>query len=131
MDASPAKIFEALGDPVRRYILELLASNEQPAGAIVAAVQQFTTISQPGVSQHLKVLRDAGLVIVQADGTRRRYALDSSGVETARAWLTRLTDPLAQFAQPLDALATEIARGKRARRQHTPETASGDQARHA
>ncbi|RDI65100.1 ArsR/SmtB family transcription factor [Nocardia pseudobrasiliensis] len=131
MDASPAKIFEALGDPVRRYILELLASNEQPAGAIVAAVQQFTTISQPGVSQHLKVLRDAGLVMTQADGTRRLYTLDSSGVEAARAWLTRLTDPLAQFAQPLDALATEIARGKRTRRKHAPDAASDDQARHA
>ncbi|WP_431967176.1 ArsR/SmtB family transcription factor [Nocardia sp. bgisy134] len=116
MAASPAKIFEALGDPIRRYILELVAAGEQPAGAVVAAVQQYTSISQPGVSQHLKVLRDAELVSVRAEGTRRLYALDPAGVDAARAWLTALTEPLHQFTQPLDALATEIARGKRARR---------------
>ncbi|WP_280244155.1 ArsR/SmtB family transcription factor [Nocardia abscessus] len=116
MDRSTAKIFEALGDPVRRFILELVAADEQPAGAVVAAVQQRAPISQPGVSQHLKVLRDAGLVSVRAEGTRRLYALDREGVDAARAWLTGLADPLHEFAQPLDALATEIARGKRARR---------------
>ncbi|UGT68780.1 metalloregulator ArsR/SmtB family transcription factor [Nocardia gipuzkoensis] len=116
MDRSPAKIFEALGDPVRRFILELVAADEQTAGAVVAAVQQRAPISQPGVSQHLKVLRDAGLVSVRAEGTRRLYALAPEGVDAARAWLTGLADPLHQFAQPLDALATEIARGKRARR---------------
>ncbi|WP_431956195.1 ArsR/SmtB family transcription factor [Nocardia lijiangensis] len=116
MVASPAKIFEALGDPIRRYILELVAAGEQPAGAVVAAVQRHTTISQPGVSQHLKVLRDAELVSVRAEGTRRLYALDPAGVDAARAWLSALAEPLHQFAQPLDALATEIARGKRARR---------------
>ncbi|WP_280497632.1 ArsR/SmtB family transcription factor [Nocardia asiatica] len=116
MDRSPAKIFEALGDPVRRFILELVAADEQPAGAVVAAVQQHMPISQPSVSQHLKVLRNAGLVRVRAEGTRRLYALDPEGVDVARAWLTALADPLHQFAQPLDALATEIARGKRDRR---------------
>ncbi|MCP2299093.1 Helix-turn-helix domain-containing protein [Nocardia amikacinitolerans] len=120
MVASPAKIFEALGDPIRRYILELVAAEEQPAGALVAAVQQRASISQPGVSQHLKVLRDAGLVSVRADGTRRLYALDPAGLDAARAWLTALTEPLHQFSQPLDALATEIARGKRARRTAEP-----------
>ncbi|WP_040838346.1 ArsR/SmtB family transcription factor [Nocardia brevicatena] len=116
MDGSAAKIFEALGDPVRRCILELVATGEQPAGTIVTAVQEHTSISQPGVSQHLKVLRDAGLVSVRAEGTRRLYSLDPTGLDTARTWLAALVDPLHQFAQPLDALATEIARGKRARR---------------
>lgn len=120
MVASPAKIFEALGDPIRRYILELVAAEEQPAGALVAAVQQRASISQPGVSQHLKVLRDAGLVSVRAQGTRRLYALDPAGLDAARAWLTELTEPLHRFSQPLDALATEIARGKRARRTAEP-----------
>ncbi|MFD6157164.1 ArsR/SmtB family transcription factor [Nocardia sp. NPDC060256] len=120
MTLSREKIFEALGDPVRRYILELVAAGEPTAGAIVAAVQQHTRISQPGVSQHLKVLRDAGLVSVRADGTRRLYALDSAGVEMAQQWLAGLVDPLAQFAQPLDALATEVARGQRARRVAKP-----------
>ncbi|SUA79381.1 DNA-binding transcriptional repressor ArsR [Nocardia otitidiscaviarum] len=117
MDRSPAKIFEALGDPIRRHILELLAATgEQPAGAIVTAVQRHATISQPGVSQHLKALRDAGLVRTRADGTRRHYALDPDGIEAAQLWLAALHDSLTPFAQPLDALATEIARGKRARR---------------
>ncbi|MBF6166215.1 winged helix-turn-helix transcriptional regulator [Streptomyces gardneri] len=121
MDRSPAKIFEALGDPVRRFILEVVAAGEQPAGALVAAVREHTPISQPGVSQHLKVLRDAGLVHVRAEGTRRLYTLDPASVDAARAWLTGLTDPLHRFAQPLDALATEIARGKRARRGAEPD----------
>ncbi|MGW4091751.1 ArsR/SmtB family transcription factor [Nocardia sp. NPDC004750] len=133
MDRSPAKIFEALGDPVRRFLLEMVAAEEQPAGALVAAVQQRTKISQPGVSQHLKVLRDAGLVHVRAEGTRRLYALDPAGIEAARAWLTGLADPMRQFAQPLDALATEIARGKRTRRGagRTGGEDSGGRARHA
>ncbi|MEU8901599.1 metalloregulator ArsR/SmtB family transcription factor [Nocardia sp. NPDC048505] len=116
MTASPAKVFEALGDPVRRHILELVAGGEQPAGVLVDAVRERAPISQPGVSQHLKVLRDAGLVRVRAAGTRRFYALDPAGVDLARTWLTLLVDPLHQLANPLDALGTEIARGKRGRR---------------
>ncbi len=108
--------FEALGDLTRRQILELLATGEQPAGAVVAALQARAAISQPAVSQHLKVLRDAGLVTVRSEGTHRLYALDEAGLDAAQAWLTRLADPLAPFAQPLDALGTEVARGRRARR---------------
>lgn len=115
-------VFEALGDPTRRLVLELLSAGEQPAGRIVAALRDGAAregrapISQPAVSQHLAVLRRAGLVTVRADGTRRRYALDPAGLGAAQAWLARLTDPIAPFAQPLDALATEIARGHRPRR---------------
>ena len=103
--------FEALGDPTRRQILELLAGGEQTVSTVVAALP----ISQPAVSQHLKVLRDAGLVSARAEGTRRLYALDEAGIEAARAWLAGLGDPLAPFAQPLDALETEVARGRRSR----------------
>ena len=109
-------VFEALGEPVRRRILQLLAAGEQPAGAVVAAVQALAPISQPAVSQHLKVLREAGLVAVRAEGTRRHYAIDAAGVDSAQAWLAALADPLAPLTQPLDALATEVARGRRARR---------------
>ncbi|MGY1724010.1 ArsR/SmtB family transcription factor [Blastococcus sp. SYSU DS0533] len=108
--------FEALGDRTRRQILELLSSGEQPAGALVQALQGSASISQPAVSQHLRVLREAGLVTVRAEGTRRLYALDPSGIAAAQAWLVALADPLAAFAQSLDALATEVARGQRARR---------------
>ncbi|MRH90052.1 metalloregulator ArsR/SmtB family transcription factor [Nocardia sp. SYP-A9097] len=114
MEHSPAKIFDALGDPVRRFILELVGAGELPAGSIVAAVQAFTSISQPGVSQHLKVLRDAGLLGVRAEGTRRIYAIDPEATRAARSWLAALGEQ--PFAQSLDALATEIARGKRERR---------------
>jgi DNA-binding transcriptional ArsR family regulator len=114
-------VFEALGEPVRRLILELLAAGEQPVGPLVAALQSRMPISQPAVSQHLKVLLEANLVSVRAAGTRRLYALDQAGIDAAQAWLARLADPLAPFEQPLDALATEVARGRRARRAPTPE----------
>lgn len=109
-------LFDALGDPTRRLILELLAAGEQPVGELVAALQGRGPISQPAVSQHLKVLRDAGLVAVRAEGTRRYYGVDPHGLDAARAWLGRLADPFASIEQPLDALDTEIARGRRARR---------------
>jgi DNA-binding transcriptional ArsR family regulator len=95
-----ALVFDALGDPVRRRILEHLATGEQPVGALVTALQTESPISQPAVSQHLKVLREGGLVMVRAAGTRRLYTIDQAGVDTARAWLARLNDPLAPFAQP-------------------------------
>jgi len=122
-------VFEALGDPTRRQILELLASGEQPAGTVVAALQARAPISQPAVSQHLKALREAGLVTVRAEGTRRLYAIDEAGLDAAKAWLTRLADPLAPFAQPLDALATEVARGRRARRRAQSEKKQGERRR--
>jgi DNA-binding transcriptional ArsR family regulator len=121
-------VFEALGEPVRRVILELLAAGEQPVGPLVAALQSRMPISQPAVSQHLKVLLDANLVSVRASGTRRLYALDQAGVDAAQAWLSRLADPLGPFAQPLDALATEVARGRRPRRGTAAERTA---ARHA
>ena len=113
-------VFEALGDPVRRLILEMLAAGEQTAGSLVAALQARMPISQPAVSQHLKVLREAALVSVRATGTRRIYALDQAGLDAALAWLARLADPLGPFSQPLDALATELARGRRALRAAHP-----------
>lgn len=108
-------VFDALGDPTRRLILESLVAGEQSVSAVVAALQARGPISQPAISQHLKVLRDAGLVTVRAEGTHRFHALDPAGIDAARAWLGRLSDPLERFAQPLDALETEIARGRRAR----------------
>lgn len=107
------RVFEALGDSTRRQILEVLASGEQPAGRVVATMQANARISQPAVSQHLKVLREAKLVNVRSDGTRRLYAINETGLDAAHGWLDQLTDPAGPFAQPLDALATEIARGKR------------------
>lgn len=106
-------VFDALGDPVRRRIMELLAEGEAAAGTVAALLKDAFGISQPAVSQHLKVLREAGLVTVRAEGTRRIYAVDEAGLAAVRAWLERFAGA---FAGPLDALETELARGKRERR---------------
>lgn len=104
--------FDILGDPVRRRILELLADGERSAGEIVAAVQQQFGISQPAVSQHLRVLRDNGFATVRSEGARRLYAVDAAPLREVDEWL----DPYRRFwTQRLDALATELARGKRSR----------------
>lgn len=95
---------------MRRRILELLAGGEQTAGAVGAVIQAEFSISQPAVSQHLKVLRDNGFASVRPDGQRRLYAVDGQGLRDIDAWLAGFR----QFWRPhLDALATEVARGKR------------------
>ena len=105
--------FDVLGDPVRRRILELLADGEQAAGEIGAVVQAEFGISQPAVSQHLRVLRDSGFATVRPDGARRLYTVDPAPLQQIDVWL----DQYRRFwTQPLDALATELARGKCKRR---------------
>lgn len=119
---------DILGDPVRRRILELLAEGERSAGEIGDVVQREFGISQPAVSQHLRVLRESGFATVRPEGTRRLYAIDPEPLETAASWF----DPFRRFWQPhLDALGTELARGRRARRfeAEAAETAAADAAR--
>jgi DNA-binding transcriptional ArsR family regulator len=105
--------FDVLRDPVRRRILELLAEGEQTSGAITAVVQEEFGISQPGVSQHLRVLRETGFATVRAEGTRRLYSIESAALHEVDSWLERFRHV---WDHPLDALATELARGKRERR---------------
>jgi DNA-binding transcriptional ArsR family regulator len=105
--------FDVLGDPVRRRVLELLADGERSAGAITEVVRDEFGISQPAVSQHLGVLRTSGFVHVRVDGPRRLYSLDPIPLQAVDAWLDRFRR---FWDQRLDALGTEIARGKRARR---------------
>ena len=108
--------FDVLGDPVRRRILELLADGELTAGAIGATIQDEFDISQPAVSQHLKVLRDNGFTSVRPDGQRRLYAVNGQALRDVDDWLAGFR----RFWTPhLDALATEVARGKRQRRRST------------
>jgi DNA-binding transcriptional ArsR family regulator len=103
---------DILGDPVRRRILELLADGERAAGEIGTVIQAEFGISQPGVSQHLRVLRDNGFASVRAQGTRRLYAVEAAPLRAADEWLA----PYRKFwEERLDALATELARGKRTR----------------
>ncbi|HSV02600.1 MAG TPA: metalloregulator ArsR/SmtB family transcription factor [Phenylobacterium sp.] len=75
--------FEALAEPNRRRILDLLREGERPAGEIVEAL----AISQPGVSKHLRLLREAGLVSARAEGQRRLYRLEPKGLSGLEAWL--------------------------------------------
>jgi DNA-binding transcriptional ArsR family regulator len=105
--------FDVLGDPVRRRILELLAGSERASGQIVAVIGEEFGISQPAVVQHLRVLREHGFASVRPEGTRRLYSLDPAGIDGVERWLTELR---ASWTQRLDALATEVARGKRERR---------------
>jgi DNA-binding transcriptional ArsR family regulator len=102
--------FDVLGDPVRRRILELIAPGEKPAGEVAEVIRGEFGVSQPAVSQHLRVLRESGVASVRAEGTRRLYALDATGLEGAEGWLASLR---AQWSQRLDALETEIKRGMR------------------
>ena len=104
--------FDVLGDPVRRRILELLSEGEHSSGEVVAVISAEFGISQAGVSQHLKVLRDAGFARVRPEGTRRVYRLDAAPLRDIDDWLERFR---AFWPHKLDALATEIARGKKAR----------------
>ncbi|MGN6796500.1 MAG: ArsR/SmtB family transcription factor [Streptosporangiaceae bacterium] len=105
--------FEVLGDPVRRRILELIADGEHSSGAVCAAIQDEFGISQPAVSQHLRVLREAGFATVRPEGTRRLYAVSPGALRDVDAWLDRFRRT---WTPHLDALATEVARGKRERR---------------
>lgn len=104
---------DVLGDPVRRRILELLADGEVSAGAIGAVISDEFGISQPAVSQQLRVLREQGFAVVRPQGQRRLYAVDPNGPREAREWLSTFDG----FWMPkLAALDTELARGRRQRR---------------
>lgn len=98
---------------MRRRILELLAAGELTSGAVCAVIQGEFGISQPAVSQHLRVLRDSGLATVRPSGTRRLYAVNSAPLQEVDAWLDRFR---AFWTPHLEALATELARGRRERR---------------
>ncbi len=108
--------FDVLGDPVRRRILELLATSEQTAGALVQAVEKEFGISQAAVSQHLKVLRQNGFATVRVDGARRVYAVTTAPLQQVDAWLDQFRG---FWEQRLKALTGEIARGKHERRRLT------------
>ncbi|HEY0627781.1 MAG TPA: metalloregulator ArsR/SmtB family transcription factor [Sphingomicrobium sp.] len=105
--------FDILGDPVRRRILELLAEREHASGELVAIIGREFRISQPAVSQHLKVLREGGFATVRAEAQRRVYAVDTTPLQQVDQWIGRFRT---YWESKLDALETEIARGKRQRR---------------
>lgn len=105
---------DILGDPVRRRLVELLASGNRPAGEVSRVVEGEFGISQPAVARHLRVLREAGFVSAQPQGARRIYRLEESMIDELQTQVDRYR---ALWNQRLDALETEIARGKRARKE--------------
>jgi DNA-binding transcriptional ArsR family regulator len=104
-------VLAALADPVRREIVELLAGGEATAGAIAARFP----VSRPAVSRHLRVLREAGLVTAVERGRERVYVLERRPLVELEGWLAGLRR-LAGPAARLDALDTELHRGRRRRR---------------
>jgi DNA-binding transcriptional ArsR family regulator len=105
--------FDVLGDPVRRRVLELLAAGAQTSGVVTDVIRAEFGISQPAVSQHLRVLRDSGFASVRAEGTRRFYTVEPAPLREVDAWLDRFRR---FWERRLDALGTELTRGRRARR---------------
>jgi DNA-binding transcriptional ArsR family regulator len=93
--------FAALADPTRRRVLERLSDRAMAVGEIAAGMP----VSRPAVSQHLKVLKEAGLVSDRQDGARRIYAIDPNGLGAMRAWLDQF------WESALVALKAEIERG--------------------
>jgi DNA-binding transcriptional ArsR family regulator len=105
--------FEVLADPVRRRILELIGNVEMASGEVVEAIGGEFGITQAAVSQHLKVLRESGLAQVRAQAQKRFYSVNPAGLQAVVTWIGQF----GSFWEPkLDALALEIARGKRQRR---------------
>jgi DNA-binding transcriptional ArsR family regulator len=122
-DTVPAvHAFDVLGDPVRRRILELLVDRERSSGDIVEVIRAEFGITQPAVSQHLRVLRESGFARVRPEGTRRLYAVESGPLQDVDRWLQPFRD---FWTQRLDALGTELARGRRQRRPRPTPTPEG------
>ena len=99
-------VLQALADPSRRTVLEILRDHPASAGELADALP----IARPGVSRHLRVLREAGLVDVRQDAQRRIYSLRPEPLVDVDEWLENYR---ALWRNRLDALHTEIARGKR------------------
>ena len=99
------RVFAALTDPTRRTVFEQLRSGGKPVGEIARGLP----VSRPAVSQHLKVLKDAGLVADRSEGTRRIYYIDPKGLGAMRAWLDQFWDAA------LTAFAAEVERSNKER----------------
>jgi DNA-binding transcriptional ArsR family regulator len=96
------RALDALGDPTRRQVFRRLRNGTRS----VREIAEGMDVSRPAVSQHLKVLKAAGLIVVRAEGTRRMYAVDSRGIEALRGWLDGFWDEaLAAFKKAAERAA--------------------------
>ena len=98
--ANAERVFAALNDPTRRAVFERLRHGPRPVGEIARGLP----VTRPAVSQHLKVLKEAGLVDDRSEGTRRIYQIDPKGLGAMRAWLDQF------WTTALDAFAAEVER---------------------
>ena len=106
---STAGVLDALGDPTRRAVLEVLRGGARPVGEIAKDLP----VSRPAVSQHLRVLKEAGLVRDRQEGTRRLYSIDTRGLAALRAYLESYWDAaLAAFKEAADRAAEHEEGGK-------------------
>jgi len=102
--ANANRVFAALHDPTRRAVLERLRDGPRPVGEIARGLP----VTRPAVSQHLKVLKEAGLVHDRSEGTRRIYYVDPKGLGAMRAWLDQFWDSaLSAFAAELERASKE------------------------
>ena len=108
--AACERAFAALADPSRRQVFERLRAGPLPVGDIAKGMP----VSRPAVSQHLKVLKEAGLVADRADGTRRIYAIDPQGLAALRSWLDQFWDDV------LMAFAAEVERKPKPKKGKAP-----------
>jgi len=93
------RVFSALHDPTRRAVLDRLRNGPKPVGEIARGLP----VTRPAVSQHLKVLKEAGLVADRSEGTRRIYYIDPKGLGAMRAWLDQFWEAaLAAFAAEVE-----------------------------
>lgn len=108
-------LFDAIADPVRRRIVELLARQALPAGQVAEA---FGEISRPAVSRHLRVLREAGVVDAELVGRERIYRTRPEALADVERWVASLRPA---WEQHLDALGTEVHRTRRERERRVPQ----------
>lgn len=107
--AASEVVLDALGDPTRRRMLEILRGGERPVGALA----EDLPVSRPAVSQHLKVLKAAGLVTERREGTRHLYSVDTQGLAALRAYLETFWDTaLARYQDVADQVA-DVRKGPR------------------
>ena len=104
--ANASHAFVALSDPTRRAVFERLAGGPRPVGEIARGLP----VSRPAVSQHLKLLKEAGLVTDRSEGTRRIYQIDPAGLGAMRAWLDQF------WESALAAFAAEVERAEKERK---------------
>ena len=105
--ANAERVFAALHDPTRRAVFERLRDGPRPVGDIARGLP----VTRPAVSQHLKVLKDAGLVADRSEGTRRIYYIDPKGLGAMRAWLDQF------WEAALAAFAAEVERSEKKEKQ--------------